>query len=103
MERLLVPRGTGCALQATQQQRRLAALVAELARTRTPGMQSAAIGYLLMYNVMFVVPLLAILAMTYFGVRSAILGTMLRKRLALAKFGMAALFAALGILVISTL
>ena len=71
--------------------------------TRTPGMQAAAISYLLLYNVMFIVPLLAILAMTYFGVRSEILGNMLRKRLALAKFGMAGLFAGLGILVISTL
>jgi len=66
--------------------------------TRTPGMQAAAIGYLLLYNVMFVVPLLAILAMTYFGVRSETLGHILRKRLALAKIGMAALFAGLGLL-----
>jgi len=66
-------------------------------------MQAAAIGYLLVYNVMFIVPLLAILAMTYFGVRSETLGTMLRKRLALAKFGMAALFAGLGVLVLATI
>ncbi|HUW83796.1 MAG TPA: hypothetical protein VMZ31_13490 [Phycisphaerae bacterium] len=71
--------------------------------TRAPGMQAAAIGYLLLYNVMFVVPLLAILAMTYFGVRSETLGNMLRKRLALAKFGMAGLFAGLGVLVVFTL
>jgi len=70
--------------------------------TRAPGMQAAAIGYLLVYNVMFIVPLLAILAMTYFGVRSEALGTMLRKRLALVKFGMAVLFAGLGVLVIMT-
>ena len=71
--------------------------------TRTPGMQAAAVGYLLLYNVMFVVPLLAILAMTYFGVRSETLGNVLRKRLALAKFGMAGLFAGLGVLVMITL
>jgi len=70
--------------------------------TRAPGMQSAAIGYLLLYNVRFIVPLLAILAMTYFGVGSETLGNMLRKRLALAKFGMAALFAALGLIVLAT-
>jgi len=71
--------------------------------TRAPGMQTAAVGYLLLYNVMFIVPLLGILAMTYFGVRSETLGNMLRKRLALAKFGMAGLFAALGVLVVVTI
>ena len=71
--------------------------------TRAPGMQAAAVGYLLLYNVMFIVPLLGILAMTYFGVRSETLGNMLRKRLALAKFGMAGLFAGLGFLVMRTL
>ena len=71
--------------------------------TRAPGMQAAAVSYLLLYNAMFIVPLLGILAMTYFGVRSETLGNMLRKRLAIAKFGMAGLFAGLGILVIATL
>ena len=71
--------------------------------TRAPGMQTAAVGYLLLYNIMFIVPLLAILAMTYFGVRSETLGNMLRKRLALAKFGMAGSFAGLGALVLITL
>jgi hypothetical protein len=52
---------------------------------------------------MFVLPLLAILAMTYFGVRSETLGNMLRKRLALAKFGMAGLFLGLGLVVLLTL
>ena len=70
--------------------------------TRAPGMQAAAIGYLLVYNMMFIVPLLAILAMTCFGVRSETLGNMLRKRLALAKIGMAGLFAGLGALVIAS-
>jgi len=70
--------------------------------TRVPGMQAAAVGYLLLYNIMFIVPLVAILAMTYFGVRSERLGNMLRKRLALAKFGMAGLFAGLGVIVILT-
>jgi hypothetical protein len=52
---------------------------------------------------MFIVPLLAILAMAFFGVRSETLGNLLRRRLALAKFGMAALFAGLGSLVLATL
>jgi hypothetical protein len=68
----------------------------------TPNMRTAAIGYLLLYNVMFIVPLLVILTLTYFGVRSEALGNMLRKRLALAKFGMAVLFAGLGVLVFAT-
>jgi len=63
--------------------------------TRAPAMQAAAIGHLLLCNVMFLVPRLAIVAMTYFGVRSETLGNMLRKRLALAKFGMAGLFSGL--------
>jgi hypothetical protein len=71
--------------------------------TRAPGMKSAAIAYLLLYNVMFIVPLLGILAMTYFGVRSETLGNMLRKRLAFVKFGMAGLFAGLGVMVVVTL
>lgn len=71
--------------------------------TRTPGMKTAAVGYLLLYNVMFILPLVGILAMSYFGVRSEALGNMLRKRLALAKLGMAGLFVGLGILVITTL
>lgn len=38
--------------------------------TRAAGMKAAAISYVLLYNVMFIVPLLGILAMTYFGMRS---------------------------------
>ena len=71
--------------------------------TRTPGMRAAAVSYLLLYNVMFILPLVGILAMTYFGVRSEALGAMLRKRLALAKLAMAGLFAGLGVLVVMTL
>jgi hypothetical protein len=70
--------------------------------TRAPGMRTAAVAYLLLYNVMFILPLVGILAMTYFGVRSEKFGNMLRKRLAFAKLGMAALFAGLGVLVIMT-
>jgi cytochrome c biogenesis protein CcdA len=70
--------------------------------TRAPGMRAAAIRYLLLYDVMFIVPLLAMLAMTYFGVRSETLGNMLRKRLALAKFGMAGMFMVLAIMLLIT-
>ena len=70
--------------------------------TRAPGLRAAAVGYLLLYNAMFVLPLVGILALTYFGVRSEALGNLLRKRLALAKLAMAGLFASLGVLVIMT-
>ena len=49
----------------------------------------------------FILPLVGILAMTYFGARSEALGAMLRKLLALAKLGMAGLFAGLGVLMLS--
>jgi hypothetical protein len=71
--------------------------------TRAPGLRSMAVAYLLLYNVMFIVPLLAILAMAYVGLRSETLGQFLRGRLAVLKFGMAALFAVLGLLTIATL
>jgi transposase len=58
--------------------------------------------YLLLYNVVFILPLVGIMAMTYFVVRSEVLGNILCKRLSLAKFGMAGLFAGLGILAITT-
>jgi len=70
--------------------------------TSDSGTRAAAIGYLLLYNIMFVVPLLAILVMAYFGVKSETLGNLLRKRLALAKIVMAVLFAGLGVLVLVT-
>ena len=71
--------------------------------TRAPGMRAAAVAYLLLYNVMFIMPLIGILAMTYFGLRSETLGNVLHKRLALAKFGMAGLFAGLGLMEAITL
>ena len=46
--------------------------------TRALGMRMAAVAYLLLYNVMFILPLVGILAMTYFGLRSETLGEMLR-------------------------
>jgi hypothetical protein len=42
---------------------------------------------------MFILPLVGILIMTYFGLKSETLGNMLRRRLAFAKFGMIGLFA----------
>ena len=71
--------------------------------SRAPGLRAGAIGYLMLYNVMFIVPLVGILALAYLGVRSEALGNMLRKRLALAKLAMAGLFAGLGVMVVLTI
>jgi len=60
------------------------------------------LGYLLLYNVMFILPLVGILCIAYFGVSSERLGGFLRKRLGLLKLTMAALFAGLGVLVLLT-
>ena len=70
--------------------------------TRAPGMRAAALGYLLLYNMMFIVPLVAILAATYLGVRSEAIITFFRRRLAMVKCGMTLLFAGLGVLVLVT-
>ena len=52
---------------------------------------------------MFILPLTAILAVAYFGVKSDRLGALLRSHLGALKLAMAGLFAALGILVMATL
>lgn len=70
--------------------------------TRSPALRGHAIGYLLLYNVMFILPLLIVLVVAYFGVRSERLGQFLRAHLAGAKLAMAILFASLGALVIGT-
>jgi cytochrome b561 len=71
--------------------------------TRAPGMRSAAIGYLVLYNVMFVVPLAGILILVYLSVRSETLGRFLRRRLAWVEFSMVGLFGGLGTLVLWTI
>ncbi len=55
-----------------------------------------AFAYLLLYNVMFILPLAAIMVGAYFGVRSDVLGNLLKRHLPAFKFALAGLFAALG-------
>jgi hypothetical protein len=66
-------------------------------------MKTAAVAYLLLYNVMFILPLVVILAIAYFGVRSDRIGSFLRGHLALAKIAMAVLFAGLAVMVLATM
>lgn len=68
---------------------------------REPGLRSHAVGYLLLYNLMFILPLCAILAMAWWGIRSETLGGVFRRNLGWAKLAMAGLFALLGALVIA--
>ena len=69
---------------------------------RAPGMRASAVGYLLLYNGMFILPLAVILVIAYLGVKSDALGRFLRSHLATVKFALAILFAALGVLVLAT-
>jgi len=69
---------------------------------RAPGLRAGALGYLVLYNVMFILPLVAILIVAYMGVKSDTMGALLRRRLGLLKLAMAILFAGLGLLVLAT-
>ena len=71
--------------------------------TRAPGLRAGAIGYLLLYNLMFILLLAGFLIIGCFGVKSEYMGNFLRRHLAIANLGMAALFAMLGVLVMATL
>jgi hypothetical protein len=69
---------------------------------RSPGLRADVVASLLLYNLMFILPLAGILAAAYFGAGSQRLGDLLRRHLGLLKLGMAVLFAGLGILVLTT-
>ena len=58
------------------------------------------VGLLLIYNTAFVIPLLALLAASALGFRSEALGPLLKRHLAAAKLLLAALFTALGVILI---
>ncbi len=69
---------------------------------RAPGLRSDAVGYLLLYNLMFIAPLVGILIVSYQGVKSQRLADFLRRHLAASKLALAVLFAGLGVLVLAT-
>jgi len=70
--------------------------------SRAPGLRAQAMGWLVLYNVMFLVPLGAILAAAWWGVGSERMGEFPRRHLAAFKVSMAILFAVLGVLVLAT-
>ena len=57
--------------------------------TRSPDLRTRALGFLLLYNVMFILPLVAVLALAYYGVKPERLGGLLRRHLGAAKLAMA--------------
>ncbi|MBN1954944.1 MAG: hypothetical protein JW900_07820 [Anaerolineae bacterium] len=62
-----------------------------------PGLRLFATGYLVIYNLFFVLPLVVVFVLTYFGTSSLQLGRFLQKRTATIKLGTTLLFAALAI------
>jgi len=69
---------------------------------RVPALRAKAVLYLLLYNAMFIAPLVGVFGVAYFGVGSARMGRLLREHLAALKLGMAVVFALLGTLVLLT-
>lgn len=69
---------------------------------RVPGLRAHALGYLLLYNLMFIAPLAVVMALAYLGVGSEKLGSLFRRHLTAVKLAMAGLFAALGGMVLLT-
>ena len=69
---------------------------------QTAGANAQAVGMLLLYNVMFILPLVLILYLAYSGVKSDRIGNFLRRNLSAFKLAMATVFIALGVLVLVT-
>ena len=61
-----------------------------------------AIFYLLLYNLMFIIPLVIVLIITFFGVKSETMGNFFGRHLALSKLIMTLLFLSLGIILLLT-
>ncbi|HAU39146.1 MAG TPA: hypothetical protein DCX07_15705, partial [Phycisphaerales bacterium] len=69
---------------------------------RTPDLRARAASWLLLYNAMFIAPLIVVVAAAYWGVASQRLGGLLRRHLPAVKWLLALLFLALGVLVLLT-
>ena len=67
-----------------------------------PAMRAHAVLYLGLYNLMFVVPLIVVFVLAYFGVSSGRLAEWTQRHVALVKLLISLLFFALGGLLIST-
>lgn len=73
-----------------------------LAIQSVPSLKVHAIAYLLLYNIMFILPLVVILIIAYKGVSSDRLGEFLRRHLAPLKLALACLFVVLGVVLLMT-
>ncbi|MGC9359597.1 MAG: hypothetical protein ACP5G7_04365 [Anaerolineae bacterium] len=62
-----------------------------------PGLRTRATIALILYNLMFVMPLIVVLVLVYYGTSSRQLVAWLQRRAAAVKFGMAVLFTGLGV------
>ena len=69
---------------------------------QSPVLRSHAIGYLLLYNTAFILPLIGVLYVAYQGVASKRLGEYLTRHLGGLKLALAVLFGTLGVLVLMT-
>ena len=70
---------------------------------KLPGTRLAALGYLVVYNLMFIAPLAVVMALAYLGVGSETLGQAMKRHLALMKGSMAVVFIGLAALLILTM
>jgi cytochrome c biogenesis protein CcdA len=68
-----------------------------------PELRVKAVGYLLLYNLMFIIPLIVVFILAYYGTTSKQLSAFLKKHAAAVKLGMAAVFLTLAIWLILTL
>ena len=62
-----------------------------------PELRVRAIGYLVLYNVLFILPLVVVFVLAYYGTTSKDLTRFLQRNAATVKLGMVILFAALAI------
>lgn len=69
---------------------------------RSSTLRMTAISYLILYNLMFILPLVIVLIITYFGVKSETLGNFFGRHLGTSKLIMTLLFLGLGILLLVT-
>ncbi|MBN1178133.1 MAG: hypothetical protein JXD18_02910 [Anaerolineae bacterium] len=64
--------------------------------TGTPGMRAQGVLFLVLYNLAFILPLVVVFVLTYFGTTSLQLGVFLKKRTAAVKLGAVTVFMLLG-------
>ena len=70
---------------------------------RTTDRRLQALGYLALYNLMFILPLVVLVGLSYWGVGSQRLGDVMRKHLGAAKVLLGVLFVGLGVLLLATI